>query len=190
VANGNPRASSLIMKHPQIAAIATAMLLAGSVAAQRVNEANRTTPGDGSFVTKAVRGGLAEVEMGNLAKQRASNDKVKEFGQKMIDDHSKANDELRALATRKGLSVPGSVDSDTRATMKRLSGLHGAAFDRAYMKDMVDDHEKDVADFQRESQDGADDDMKAFAAKTLPILKQHLKMAQDTLSEVEKIEAH
>lgn len=123
---------------------------------------------------------MAEVEMGRLAVQHASNPAVKEFGQHMIDDHTKANDELKEVAAKKGLTVPSAVNAKQKITVERLSRLDGAAFDRAYMQDMVKDHREDVAEFKRESDSGTDPDVKAFASKTLPALQQHLKMAQDT----------
>lgn len=135
---------------------------------------------DSHFMMKAAQGGMAEVELGNLAKDHASSDAVKTFGQHMVDDHTKANDELKALAGRKNVTLPTEVDAKDKATMNRLSKLKGAAFDRAYMRDMVADHKKDVAEFQREANNGKDSDVKAWAAKTLPTLQSHLKMAEDT----------
>ena len=149
------------------------------------NEANRLVESsDRTFVSKAAQGGMAEVELGRLATERASNEKVKHFGQQMVDDHSKANEELKNVASNKGTQLPTSMDAQSQATLKHLSNLHGAAFDRAYIDDMVKDHQKDVADFQREAEHGTDPDVKAFAAKTLPTLQHHLQMAQDARSAV------
>ncbi len=150
----------------------------------QANSANRMKGSDDTFVTKAAQGGMAEVEMGNLAVQKASNPKVKEFGQKMVDDHTKANDELKEIAGRKGLSMPAKTDSKHQSVENKFSNLSGAAFDRAYMQDMVNDHKEDVAEFQKEADRGTDPDVKAFAAKTLPTLQQHLQMAQETFNEV------
>lgn len=159
-------------------------LLSDSAAAQQ-NEANRMKQSaDQGFVTKAAEGGKAEVELGTLATQRASNEQVKQFGQRMIDDHSKANDELKSIVAGKAMSVPNAMDAKSRAVKTRLSKLTGAAFDRAYMEDMVKDHQEDIAEFQREADHGADPDIKAFAQKTLPTLQHHLQMAQDTLNAV------
>jgi putative membrane protein len=173
------------MKYHAIAiAMTLSSLLAGAAAAQD-NQANRmTASADSSFITKAAQGGQAEVELGTLATQRASNDKVKEFGQKMVDDHTQAGNELKSIATSKGVNFPDGIDSKSRATKTRLSRLHGAAFDRAYMQDMVADHKEDIAEFQREADSGSDPDVKAFAAKTLPTLQQHFEMAQDALNSV------
>jgi len=104
----------------------------------------------------------------------------------MVDDHSKANDELKRVASQKGITVPSSVDRKERATIDRLSKLNGDAFDRAYMQDMVKDHQEDVAEFKKEASSGADSDVKAFASKTLPTLEEHLKMAEDTQRQLKK----
>ena len=166
-----------------LAGLAAAILMAGAAAAQIQGTANRLGTTD-SFVTKAMQGGLAEVQMGQLALQHASSDKVKQFGQRMIDDHSKANEELRKIATMKGITVPSTVDSKDKATMDRLAKLSGAEFDRVYMRDMVSDHRTDVAEFKHESQHGADAEVKAFASKTLPTLEEHLKMAEEMEKQV------
>jgi putative membrane protein len=97
----------------------------------------------------------------------------------MVADHSKANDELKALAQTKSISIPADVGPKHKATQDRLSKLSGAEFDRAYIQEMVTDHQKDVADFRKESQGGSDGAVKAFAAKTLPTLEEHYKMVQD-----------
>jgi putative membrane protein len=148
------------------------------------NSANRMTPADSTFVNKAAHGGLAEVKLGELAKEKASNPDVKAFGQQMIDDHSKANDELKQVASSKGITLPTNMDAKDQATYDRLSKLSGAEFDKAYMKDMVSDHRTDVNEFRRESEHGADPDVKAFAAKTLPTLEHHLQMAESTDAKV------
>jgi len=127
---------------------------------------------------EAARGGLAEVELGQLASEKASSDQVKQFGQKMVTDHGKANDELKSLAQSKNITLPTDTDAKHKATRDRLSKLSGAAFDRAYMQDMLSDHRKDVSDFRKESQSGKDPEVKAWAAKTLPTLEEHLQLAQ------------
>src|SRR5689334_10757965 len=106
---------------------------------------------DSAFVTKAAVGGLAEVKLGQLATQKASSSDVKQFGQQMVDDHGKANEELKQLASSKGITLPTDLDAKHQATYDRLSKLDGAAFDRAYMQDMVADHNEDVSEFRRES---------------------------------------
>src|SRR5579863_4891970 len=110
-----------------IGALSVGMALAQRTATQ--SSANRMRTADSSFMTKAAQGGMAEVEMGRLAEQHASNEKVKEFGRRMVDDHTKANDELKQIASQKSVTLPSTVDAKQKSTMERLSKLNGAAFD-------------------------------------------------------------
>ena len=139
---------------------------------------------DRTFMTKASQGGMAEVELGKLAATKATNQKVKDFGQRMVDDHSKANDQLKLIATNKGLSLPSDVSSMDRALIDRLSHLSGELFDKAYIRAMVDDHETDIAEFEKEANGGQDSDVKTFASSTLPTLKEHLDLANDAAKAV------
>ena len=134
---------------------------------------------DSRWMMESAQGGMAEVELGNLAKDHASSDAARTFGQHMVDDHSKANDELKALAAQKNVTLPSAVDAKDQAMMDKLSAMKGAAFDKAYIRDMIADHKKDIAEFQKEADSGKDPDVKAWAAKTLPTLQDHLKMAMD-----------
>lgn len=134
---------------------------------------------DKKFVREAAQGGMAEVEMGKLATEKASSPEVKKFGQRMVDDHTKAGDQLKEVASSKGISVPDKLSAKDEATKLRLSKLSGEQFDKAYMSDMVKDHTQDVADFQRESSSGMDPDVKNFASQTLPTLKDHLRQAKE-----------
>ena len=136
-------------------------------------------PADRTFVRQAAAAGMAEVEMGRLATSKASNADVKQFGQRMVDDHSKANDELKAWAAKKNVTLPAELEAAHKATHDRLAKLSGDAFDRAYMKQMVADHNKAVQDFTRASKTAKDADLKAWAEKTLPTLQEHQKMARD-----------
>jgi putative membrane protein len=131
------------------------------------------------FVKDAFVGGLSEVELGKLAVQKASSDAVKQFAQKMIDDHSKANDELKAIAAKENITVPDSLDSKHQSKVEKLSKLSGADFDRAYIKEELKDHQQDVRDFQQEAKSGSDPDVKSFASKTLPTLEDHLNTAKE-----------
>jgi len=133
---------------------------------------------DRKFMDKAAQGGMAEVELGQLAEQNGQSAEVKSFGKRMVDDHSKANDQLKQLADQKGVALPTSLNAQDQATKNRLSKLQGAAFDKAYMKDMVTDHKKDVAEFQRESKVAHDADLKSWAGQTLPTLQSHLQEAE------------
>jgi putative membrane protein len=139
---------------------------------------------DATFVKNAAQGGTAEVELGKLATEKASSDDVKQFGQKMVDDHSKANDQLKQIASQKSMEVPSDLSAKDKATKDRLSKLSGPAFDRAYMKHMVTDHTKDVAEFKKQANTGSDSDIKGFASSTLPTLEDHLKMAKDINAKV------
>ncbi len=139
---------------------------------------------DVHFMMKAAQGGMAEVKMGQLAAEKASNPDVKAFGQKMVDDHTKANDQLKSVAQDEGVTLPTSVNGKDQATYDRLSKLSGAEFDKQYAKHMVMDHEEDVKDFKKEADMGKDEKTKSFASQTLPVLQEHLKMAKDMQSKV------
>ncbi len=134
---------------------------------------------DRTFIQEAAHGGLAEVELGKLAGEKASSADVKQFAQRIVQDHGRANDELKTLAQNKDITLPNDLDATHKATKDRLEKLSGAAFDRAYMQEMVQDHEKDVREFRKQAQSAQDADLKAWAAKTLPTLEQHFKMAQE-----------
>ncbi len=154
-------------------------------AAQTANEAASTAKQsagmgdtDSTFVKKAAEGGLAEVQLGQLAAQKASSPEVKKFGQRMVDDHSKANEQLKQVAAEKNIDLPQQLSAKDKATKARLEKLSGDQFDRAYMKDMVKDHQKDVAEFSKQAQTGKDPAIKNFAQETLPTLQSHLQEAK------------
>jgi putative membrane protein len=127
---------------------------------------------------------MAEVDLGQLASSKASDDKVKSFAQRMVTDHRKANDELKMLAASKQIEVPSALDTKHEATHARLNKLSGSAFDRAYVSDMVADHKKDVAEFMHQSNAATDPDVKAWVMKTLPTLQEHLKMIEEIAKDV------
>jgi len=137
-----------------------------------------------SFIEKAAMGGLVEVELGQLAQQKAASEQVKQFGARMVADHGKANGELKQIASAKGVTLPAQLDKKHRKDVDRLQKASGAEFDREYMRHMVSDHKEDVSDFRKEAKSGKDADVKAFADKTLPTLEEHLKMAQSTYDAV------
>ncbi|PYO20251.1 MAG: DUF4142 domain-containing protein [Candidatus Rokuibacteriota bacterium] len=112
---------------------------------------SKVARGDQHFMKEAAEGGMAEVQLGQLASQRASSDSVKQFGKRMADDHQKAADELKQLASQKGVALPTSLDRGHQRLYDRLSKLSGADFDRAYMKEMVKDHDRDVKAFRHEA---------------------------------------
>jgi putative membrane protein len=170
------------MKTQLLTGMALFAMLGPGVFAQ--NTANRLTPSDDTFATKAAEGGMAEVELGNLAQQRASSTAVKDFGKRMVTDHTKINDQLKSIAGKQGITLPTALDAKDQATMNRLSKLNGAAFDRAYMADMVKDHKGDIAEFQREANNGTNPELKSFAGMTLPTLQEHLRLAEDAQKQV------
>jgi putative membrane protein len=146
-------------------------------AGQQAGMANMSSP-DRDFLMDAAMGGLMEVELGRIAAQKGMSDSVKQFGQRMVDDHSKANQELMSLASSKGVTLPTALDEKHQKDVTKLSAMSGAEFDRAYSKMMLSDHTKDVKEFEKQSTRGADPDLKAFASKTLPTLQEHLQMAR------------
>lgn len=133
---------------------------------------------DSQFAMKAAQGGLAEVQMGQLAETKGTNSAVKEFGKRMVEDHSKANEQLKQIAQQENITLPTDMNKMDQATYDRLSQLSGAEFDREYAKLMVKDHEKDVTEFQKESRTGKTGSVKNFAAQTLPTLQEHLQLAR------------
>jgi putative membrane protein len=139
---------------------------------------------DSHFVMEAAEGSMAETELGQLAADKASNAKVKEFGQRMVTDHGKAGDELKTLAASKHITLPTAINAKAKATKDRLSKLSGAAFDRAYMADMVKDHQMDAVAFHKEATSGHDAEIKAWAGKTASVVDEHLKMARDIQKEI------
>jgi putative membrane protein len=134
---------------------------------------------DDMFAKNAAEGGMAEVELGKLAADKATNEDVKAFGKRMVDDHTKAGDQLKGIAAKENIQLPTELNAKDKAQKDRLSKLSGEAFDRAYINHMVMDHKQDVADFQKEANNGQDDAIKNFAQQTLPTLQDHLKQAQD-----------
>jgi putative membrane protein len=165
-----------------LAALAGLLALAPVLA--QSNSKSSLNPYDKKFVWNAAVGGMEEVQLGQLAVQKASNADVKNFGQRMVDDHSKANDQLKSIASQKGVTLPTNLPPDKKKDVNKLSKLSGAAFDREYMSMMVKDHKKDVSEFEKESKQAKDSDLKSFAQSTLPILRDHLKMAEDTHSKL------
>ena len=151
---------------------------------------NRADPGDAihsataqkeidkEFVQKMIMGNHSEIDAGNLAVQKASSDEVKKFGQKMVDDHTMLLNDLTKLADELHIKAPQSASSKDKAMAAKLSAMSGDAFDRAYVKDMVMDHKKDVAEVQKESTSAAIPEVKDAAVKALPVIQTHLEIIQ------------
>ena len=165
----------MIQRYCCPAFIFCALAIAGAASAAQTGA---LTKGDRTFIEKAAKGGVAEVELGNLAQQKAQNQQVKDFAARMVKDHSKANDELKSIASAKGVTVPAEMDKSAVKEKEKLEKLAGAKFDREYMGHMVKDHKKDVKEFANEAKNAKDSDVKNFAATTLPTLQEHLTLAQ------------
>lgn len=137
------------------------------------NTSGAVSDDDREFFTKAAQGGLFEVKTAQMVAGKTQNAEVKAFAQRMITDHSKANDELKALAAKKGVNLPLDVSDDQREDYDELAKLTGAELDKKYVSAMVDDHDEDVEEFSEQAKDADDADLKAFVAKTLPTLQSH-----------------
>lgn len=159
--------------------ICGALVASIAVAQDKMDKKKMSMSMDSTFAMKAASGGMTEVALGKMATEKGSSQAVKDFGQKMVDDHGKANDELKALASSKNMTLPSAPNAKDQATIDKMSKLSGAAFDKAYTKDMVMDHKNDITLFQKEATSGTDPDVKAFASKTLPTLQDHQKMIND-----------
>jgi putative membrane protein len=134
---------------------------------------------DKMFVTQAAQGGLAEVQLAQLAQQKSQNETVKKFAQTMIDDHTPNNEKLTQLATSKGLNPPTNPSAAQQKMMDHLQGLDGPKFDHAYLTGQVKAHDAMLKVFQREATNGHDADLKAFAESTVPTIQKHISMAQN-----------
>jgi putative membrane protein len=138
---------------------------------------------DHSFYHSLAEGGMAEVDLGQLAEQKGSDPKVKQFAQMMVKDHTAANEKLDALAASKQVALPKTLDASHEAEKTKLSGLSGASFDKAYVQSQVQAHEKTVALLEKEISSGEDAGAKSFAQSVLPTVKHHLEAARTLASE-------
>jgi putative membrane protein len=168
------------------AAAATALVV---VQAHTGGAQMRLPAPDQQFMLEAARAGIAEVELGRLAAQRAASDAVRSFAQRMVTDHGAANEELARLARSKGVALPSEMGPAHRATLDRLAGMSGPAFDQAYMGDMMKAHQQTSALFTRETREGQDAEVRAWAMKRLPGIQEHLRLAYDTHSRVAQVPA-
>lgn len=147
------------------------------------NTSKITTSSDKEFMENASRGGKTESQLGNVAIMKSQNEEIKAFGQKMINDHSKANSELSDLAKQRGVELP-TMSLEQTQRMSDLAQLSGTTFDKAYIKEMIADHEQAIADFQKQANTGTDAEVKKFAADNLPTLKMHLEMIKALQSKI------
>jgi putative membrane protein len=177
-------------------------MLSGGCATQPGSETARSTPAasptlspspspaaylsesDRQFVTEMSSGNLAEAQLGNLAAQKAASSDVKQFAERMVDDHSRANNELQQLVSGKGLSLPQEVGSQHQAVIDQLSKLSGREFDRAYVSEMIRKHEMTVTKLESAAQQSNDADLKAWVMKILPTVREHLQMAQEIAGKI------
>jgi putative membrane protein len=143
---------------------------------QKQQEKNSVS--DTQFAKQAAQGDLAEVKLGQLAEQKGTNSSVKDFGKRMVTDHTNAQDKLQAAASQDNVTLPSSPNAQQQALYERLSKLSGAQFDKAYSQAMVQDHTTDIAKFKHEANDGKNTSIKNFASQTLPTLQEHLRMAK------------
>lgn len=133
---------------------------------------------DHAFAQKAAQGDLAEVKLGQLAEKKGTTNAVKSFGRRMVQDHSKVNEQLKSVASRDNIALPSTPSTEDQTQYERLSKLSGPEFDRAYARAMVADHTKDISEFKKEAANGNVQNIKQFASSTLPILDEHLKLAR------------
>ena len=143
-----------------------------------VNENNggtgAVTAADKNFMVAAAEGGMLEVRLGEVAEKKGASQEVKDFGAMMVSDHGKAGEDLKAVAAKHDVAVPATLDAKHQAIVDRLAKLSGSAFDKAYIEEMLKDHMKDASAFEGVAKNAQDPDLKAFAQRTLPIIKAHL----------------
>jgi putative membrane protein len=168
------------MLYVVIAAVGVYLGLPGLVTAAKDTQVGVA---DQAFAMMAAEGGLAEVQLAKLAQERASSPGVKQLAQRLVQDHTKANQELMALAKNKDMDLPDELDDTHEDLAKLFSRLEGAQFDREFLRYQLMHHEKDVASFGLQAKEGQDADLKAFAAKQLPVLQEHLKQVRELVSQ-------
>ena len=166
---------TVISRFSVLTLIVASFSVAGLALAQESPASKSSSPSakDKTFMHKAAKGGMMEVAMGGLAEQNGQSEDVKSFGKRMVTDHSKANDELKSLAAKKGVKLAGKEPSEKWTS------------DKAYMDMMVKDHEKDLAEFQDEANNGSDSDVKKFADDTAKMVQEHLDLAKQTQSKLQ-----
>jgi putative membrane protein len=142
----------------------------------RANAVPSVCTDDCNFIQSAAQGGMTEVKLGALASTSGQRDDVKEFGQRMVKDHTSINGDLKTLAAQKDVTLPDSLDAKHQAIVDKMSGLTGSDFDNAYIACMVKDHKSDAKAFKTESSATKDTDVKNFVDKTIPVVHEHLKL--------------
>jgi putative membrane protein len=148
------------------------------------NNGGAVTTAEQQFVAKAAQADRAEVDLANLALQKSNNPDIKQFAQRMVDDHTKNQQQVDSLASKLSITSPSSASSEETQAKDRLQNLSGEQFDRAYARMMVQDHRKDVNEFKREKQTAQNSELKQYVDQTLPVLEQHLQLAEQLNSKV------
>jgi putative membrane protein len=156
---------------------------------KKVQMEKKNNANDNSFVRKAASGGIMEVELGRYAKDNAYSQEVKNFGDMMVTEHSKANEELMDILKNANMNVDEKMLPEHQQHVNKMTKMKGAEFDKAYMKMMVEDHKKDVKEFEKASKNERNTEVKNWAANTLPVLKQHLQKAQEINNNVNRAAA-
>jgi putative membrane protein len=157
------------------AALGVALMAVGLLAVPCAKAETKLSRADESFILAAAQGGMTEVKLGELGAQKGTRDDVKAFGQLMVKDHTAINDDLKALAAQKGVTLPDSLDAKHQGMVDKMAALTGAEFDAAYVADMRKDHKIDVKEFKAESANTKDADIKAFVDKSILVVREHLK---------------
>jgi putative membrane protein len=154
----------------------TLVALGFVIAAPRANAGPTVCTDDCNFIQEAAQGGMTEVKLGELASSTGQRDDVKEFGQRMVKDHTSIDESLKALAAEKGVALPASLDAKHQGMVDKMSALSGTDFDNAYIACMIKDHKQDAKAFKTESSATKDMDVKSFVDKTIPVVREHLKI--------------
>ena len=170
-ATGAQSPSSMAPASPAMNAPSSSMAATGSSSAA-------LAPKDKLFAVKAAQGGMAEVQLAQLAQQKSQDETVKKFAQAMIDDHTPNNEKLMKIAASKGVAAPTELDPMSQKMMTKLQALNGKPFDTAYLKGQVRAHKVELKLMENESKNGKDADLKAFADETAPVVQKHITMAQ------------
>jgi putative membrane protein len=178
---------SFLFKHIIPAVLLTFLAMPGlqTARADQTNTQGQLSERDYKFVKEALKGGAMEVSLGQLAAQQGTNQSVRAFGERMVQDHQKANQELSQLASQKGATIPDTMDKKADEMAAKLRELSGTEFDKAYIKYMISDHKADIKEFQNEAAKADDADLKNWAAQTLPTLQEHLRMAENAKTEID-----
>src|ERR1051325_9564503 len=158
--------------------LAAALALSTVFAVGQEKKSGKATAKDTAFIKEAADGGMAEVELGKIAAKTAQRDDVKQFGEQMVSDHGKANDNLKSVASKLQVPIPDKLGSKNQSTVDKMSKMTGTSFDNAYIPAMVSDHEKDIAEFEKARSQVTSEELKKFIDETVPVMKHHLEMAK------------